>query len=117
MTMRRLVLLATLALLGGILVGCGGPAATAAGPVHTDRVDLPASYRFEPTLIQVVAGTTVTWTNADNFTHAVQVQDGEVHDLPIGQSTSITFDAPGTYDYVCPYHPQDMKGTVIVTGS
>ena len=77
---------------------------------------MPPSYRFDPPVIQVPAGTTVTWRNSDNFTHSVSVVDGKFPflNLPPGQSGAITFDQPGTYDYICTYHTQDMKGKVIV---
>src|SRR5688572_2394787 len=117
MAMHRLCLFAALAVLVGLLVGCTGPVASSAGPVQTDRVDLPPSYRFDPPLIQVAAGTTVTWTNRDNFSHSVQVEGGEFQDLPIGQSASIRFETPGQYQYLCTYHPQNMKGTVVVTAN
>ncbi len=31
-----------------------------------------------------------------------------------GSSASLTFATPGTYDYVCQFHPGSMTGTVIV---
>ena len=78
-------------------------------------MDLPPSYQFSPTRIQVSRGATVTWTNHDNFTHSVQVQgQSDVHVMNPGQSTQITFDAPRTYPYVCTLHTQNMKGTVVV---
>jgi plastocyanin len=36
--------------------------------------------------------------------------------MPPGASATHTFDSAGTYAYVCSLHPQNMKGTVIVTG-
>jgi plastocyanin len=108
---RPLLLGAALVTLG-LVAGCG-PTANAA-PVQTDRVNLPPSYQFEPAVIQVVAGTTVTWTNNDHFTHSVKVQDGPDHIIKPGESVSITFDTPGQYPYVCTFHTQDMKGKVIV---
>lgn len=98
-----------------LLAGCGSNAASAAAPVKTNQVDLPPSYRFDPPVIEVPAGTTVTWTNHDNFTHSVQVAGGPVHDMKPGQTVSITFDQPGEYAYLCTYHAQNMKGKVIVT--
>jgi plastocyanin len=125
MTVNSLQALASGALLASaiFLSACGGSAAAAApsasGAVKTSTVDLPPSYIFQPTTIEVRAGTTVTWTNHDNFTHSVQVQstqgvDGTVHMLSPGQSTQLTFTAPGTYAYLCTLHPQNMKGTVVV---
>ena len=46
----------------------GACAAALVEPVATDQVDLPPSYRFEPEVITVADGTTVTRTNHDNFT-------------------------------------------------
>ncbi len=51
-----------------------------------------------------------------HFTHGVKI-------LPVGkpliaqpdQAVQITFDKPGQYDYICTFHPNDMKGRVVVT--
>ena len=100
-----------------VLVGCTGTGA-GASPVATDRVDLPRSYRFEPEAITVSAGATVTWTNSDNFSHSVQFEGetapGQV--MRQGEQAKRTFDAAGTFPYLCTFHPRDMTGTVIVTG-
>jgi plastocyanin len=100
------------------LTGCAPAATNAATPVHTAQVDLPPSYQFVPAAIQVQPGSTVTWTNHDNFTHSVQVQgQGEVHMLRPGETTQIRFDQPGTYPYICTLHTQNMHGTVVVAGA
>jgi len=83
-------------------------------PVATNQVTMVKSYRFDPTKIVVDAGTTVTWTNEDNFTHTVQVDGQDDHKVERGESFSITFDKPGTYHYVCTLHSKDMSGEVIV---
>lgn len=99
--------------------GSAGVGTTGDAAVETSVVDLPPSYRFAPEAIAVAAGTTVTWTNHDNFTHSVQFLDGGLPTEPLlmqpGASTTFTFDAPGTYRYQCHLHPQDMRGTVTVT--
>lgn len=96
---------------------CSPAAAAAPTPVATTRVELPPSYRFDPAVITVKAGSTVTWHNSDNFTHSVQVlKEGfQMVNLPPGRTGTITFSQPGEYDYVCTYHTQQMKGKVIVT--
>jgi plastocyanin len=83
-------------------------------PVATTEVTMAKSYRFDPETIEVEAGSTVTWANEDNFTHTVQVDGQEDHEVERGESFSITFDEPGTYHYVCTLHRQDMDGEVIV---
>ena len=44
----------------------------------------------------------------------MEVEGQEDHEVGRGESVEITFDEPGTYDYVCTLHRQDMDGTVIV---
>lgn len=113
--MKALRFVAGLALF--LTIGCASAAGSpASGAVATDHVDLPRSYLFSPAAISVKAGTTVTWTNDDQFTHSVRlVATGEVlGTLKPGESLTHTFTAPGTYQYDCSFHPQNMKGTVTV---
>ena len=110
---------ALVAVVAFVLAACSSQAA-GASPAATDKVDLPPSYRFEPAAITVKAGTTVTWTNHDNFTHSVQLLDGglptDPHVMEPGGDATVTFSAAGTYHYQCHLHPQNMQGTVVVTG-
>jgi plastocyanin len=102
-------------------VGCGsgGNGSTTGSAVPTTQVDLPPSYRFVPADISVAAGATVTWTNHDNFTHSVAFLDGglptDPHVMKPGETATFTFAAAGTFHYQCTFHPQNMKGTVVVT--
>ena len=109
MRLRPFLLLAPLVL----AAGCGG-AGDDPAPVAATEVEMVKSYRFDPKAIQVDAGETVTWTNADNFTHTVQVDGQEDHEVEPGGSVEIAFDQPGTYHYVCTLHSRDMEGEVIV---
>ena len=61
------------------------------------------------------AGSTVTWTNSDNFTHSVRLDGEEPLVAAPGASVQRTFDSPGTFRYDCSFHPRDMQGTVVVT--
>lgn len=97
-----------------VAVAAGCASGECSEPVATDEVTMPRSYRFDPKVIRVDAGTTVSWTNEDNFTHTVQVDGQEDHEVGRGDSVSIAFDTPGTYHYVCTLHEQDMDGEVIV---
>jgi plastocyanin len=109
---RALASLACAAALAGLAAGCGG--AGDSTPVATNEVTMVKSYRFDPERIVVEPGSTVTWTNDDNFTHTVQVDGQDDHEVGRGDSFSVTFDEPGTYHYVCTLHRQDMEGEVIV---
>jgi len=93
--------------------GCGGSGESSEAVATTD-VQMAKSYRFDPKVIEIDAGDSVTWTNDDNFTHTVEVDGQEDHEVGQGESVSIKFDRPGTYRYVCTLHSKDMDGEVIV---
>ena len=112
MTRRFLPVVALLAATV-LAAGCGGDGESSQ-PVATTEVKMVKSYQFDPKVIEIEAGQTVTWTNEDNFTHTVEVDGQEDHKVDRGDSVEIKFDEPGTYDYVCTLHSQDMDGTVIV---
>jgi plastocyanin len=118
MTATRIARLVVAAGLALALAGCGGGAgaATQASPVATTTVDLPKSYKFAPAAIVVAQGSTVTWTNHDDFTHNVSLPDETAPlTMPPGQAATHTFDTPGEFDYLCSLHPKDMRGRVVVT--
>jgi plastocyanin len=108
------ILFAAVAVLAAALFVAACGAGGSSEPVATTEVAMVKSYRFDPETIEIEAGDTVTWTNEDNFTHTVQVDGQGDHEVGQGESVSITFDEPGTYDYVCTLHSKDMDGTVIV---
>jgi plastocyanin len=110
---RSLGGLAASVVIVAVAAGCGGNGETGE-PVATTDVTMVKSYRFDPKTIELEAGESVTWTNDDNFTHTVQVDGQEDHEVEKGESVSIAFDTPGTYHYVCTLHRQDMDGEVIV---
>jgi plastocyanin len=104
-----------LATLFAVLLAAACQAAAPTAPVATSQVDLPRSYRFAPADITVATGTTVTWTNNDNFTHSVRLLDsGETQMMRPGESVTHAFAAPGLYQYDCSLHPKDMQGSVLV---
>jgi plastocyanin len=108
---------ASLVLTLGVLAGCA-TASASGSPVAATTVNLPPSYKFDPATIEVRAGSTVTWTNNDHFTHSVQFLDGGLPGGPLvmepGASATFTFAGVGLYHYQCHLHPQNMQGTVTV---
>jgi plastocyanin len=109
--MRFLVSTLTAAALAVGASACGGTGSPDV-PVATTRVSMPPSYRFDPPTIEVEAGAVVTWTNDDHFTHTVEVEGMSDRRVGKGESISIAFPTPGTYQYVCTLHPHDMQGEV-----
>ncbi len=87
-------------------------------PVDATAVSIK-NYMFDPMVIKVKAGTSVTWTNKDSVQHNV-VADTASSDAPKGpligkgQTYSFKFNKAGTYSFHCMPHSY-MHGTVIVT--
>ena len=72
-------------------------------------------YTFAPQTAAIRRGATVTWTNEDEAVHTVTAADGSFDSgrMPIGSTFSMSFAAPGTYEYVCSVHAA-MRGTLLV---
>lgn len=77
------------------------------------------NFIYSPNPITIDPGDSVRWTNLDTAQHsAISVNEGFISAV-IGQnqSTTVTFNDPGTFEYVCAVHGASMKGTVIVRGT
>jgi len=68
---------------------------------------------FDPQVLVVKVGTTVTWRNSSG-THDVTARDGSFRSQPLGDSFSYTFTRPGRYPYFCSNHAGEMQGEVVV---
>jgi amicyanin len=93
----------------------------AASPARAGGIDHAveiADFAFSPATLTITAGDTVTWTNADEVVHTATSTTGafDSGDLAQGQSYSLTFTEPGTYDYLCTPHPS-MTGQIIVVAA
>lgn len=72
-------------------------------------------FEFSPATIEVAAGEEITWTNEGQAPHTATFTDGpDSGSLATGDDFTHAFEEPGTYDYICSFHPQ-MTGTVEVT--
>ena len=73
----------------------------------------PTSRSVRPE-ITIAVGGTVTWTNTDNQAHtATSSGNFDTGSIDPDATASVTFDEPGTYTYICSFHPF-MTGTVTV---
>jgi plastocyanin len=73
-------------------------------------------FAYNPNLVEIPVGATITWTNGDAAPHTATALERAVLQsgtLQPGDSFSQTFTEPGTLDYFCEFHP-NMKGTIIV---
>lgn len=93
---------------------------TEEAPSEGDTV-LVQGFRFQPERLEVVAGSTVTWTNEDDIGHTATsgTPDAATGDFDValdgkGASGMHTFEQPGTYAYFCEVHPS-MRGEIVVT--
>jgi plastocyanin len=77
-------------------------------------------YAFDPKDVTIKPGATVRWTNTgtDKDGHTVTADDGSFDSgvLKEGDTYTHTYDAEGTFSYICSVHPS-MKGTVVVAAA
>jgi plastocyanin len=106
--------LAALAL-AGLTAGLGSLAAPPQIRAAEHAIQI-ADSAFSPATLTISVGDSVTWTNADDRPHTVTSNDGafDSGNLDEGRAFSFTFTEPGTYTYVCNYHPK-MQATIVVT--
>lgn len=73
------------------------------------------NFAFDPPILKVKKGTTVTWTQADTAPHTVTADDGSFssEQLSKGQTFTFTFNKTGEFSYKCTIHPS-MTAKVIV---
>ena len=133
--MRRKVLFITLILVIAIVAsGCSSTTTTNTtipAPVQVNNTTIinnpapvnnpnPQTYTvniqnnaFNPSSLQIPAGSTVKWVNLDSVQHEPK---GNVFDSgPLNQNGvfEYTFNQAGTYNYACVIHPS-MQGQIIV---
>jgi plastocyanin len=122
-----LIALATVALLG---VACGGDDGGGGGSAGGGGQDdgggggggavtlSAANFAFEPTSLSAAVGDTIELTNEDDATHNFTAEEADLdQDVDAGSSTSIELSdvEPGSYDFLCKFHPDSMTGTLEVT--
>lgn len=74
-------------------------------------------FAFMPAVIEIPAGTSVTWINRDGAGHTATADDfsWDTGVLGMGQASDpILFDTPGDMPYHCDRHPDFMFGLVRV---
>lgn len=115
---KRIRILNFLVLLGLALPGVG-LTATQTSPESSDAEGkttvVIVDYTYEPKELTIKVGTTVTWINKDSAEHTA-TDDNESFDtdlLSYGESASVTFSNPGSFNYHCAPHPF-MKGIIQV---
>ena len=78
-----------------------------------------ADFSFDPESVTAAAGDTIELSNEGESPHNLQAEEaGLDEDVDPGKTVSIDLAdvEPGTYDFICKFHPDDMKGTLEITG-
>jgi plastocyanin len=96
-----------------IVILAAGLAVATTGDAATPPSVQIKQFAFIPGTLTVPAGTTVTWTNADDETHTVTDKAYTSTGLEHNGTYSHRFTTPGTYTYFCMLHPH-MTATVVV---
>ena len=83
--------------------------------------------RFDPSELNVAAGTTLLVANVGGKPHTLTADDGSFDTGIVnpgaeggrfsGKNASVTLDKAGTFKFHCEVHPAAMKGVVTVTGA
>ena len=99
--------------------GCGSdshsPASVATAPVSAGpRVVVIKQLKFQPNVVTVSAGETVTWKNEDIVPHTATSDAFDSRSIAVGESWSWKAPSrPGDYFYTCTLHP-NMKAKLTV---
>ena len=114
-----------------VAAGCGeqnepessSPARPAASTPEATTDSVPAKtaatiegFTYSPARVTVRRGGKVTWSNEDASNHTVTfAEDGpeDIGNLRAGRRATVQFTEPGSYAYICEFHP-GMAGTVEV---
>lgn len=104
--------------MGSHMAGMMGGGASSQPPAISEQSSVTiemTDYDFTPRNLSIRAGTRVTWINRGAIPHTATLRNGgwDTGVLKQGESKTLTFDEPGTYQYLCTIHP-NMQGTLTV---
>lgn len=102
----------------GMMGGRGGRGDETKGTASGQGEVRITDFNYEPSVLEVTPRTVIKWTNEDGAPHTATAQDDtfDTGRLDKGESDEITFDTPGTYEYICTFHPY-MEGRIVVSST
>ncbi|OAP36803.1 amicyanin [Sinorhizobium glycinis] len=68
---------------------------------------------YAPAEIEAKVGDEIEWVNKDALVHTATLNGGAEVLLPAKKSGRLVLQQPGSFDYICRYHP-NMKGHITV---
>ncbi len=115
--LKRVLSLAMAGMAFTLLLAAGARAEDAAAPAAAaDGIVVKIeNFTFNPAVLTVKLGTTVTFLNADDIPHSVVETDKKFKSKPLdtGDKFSMTFADAGEISYYCGFHSH-MTGKIIV---
>jgi plastocyanin len=104
---------------GGSPAASGDDGGGGAGGGGSSVTVTAADFSFDPESVTAATGDTIELSNEGESPHNIQAEEaGLDEDVDPGKTVSIDLAdvEPGTYDFICKFHPDDMKGTLEITG-
>jgi plastocyanin len=68
---------------------------------------------YTPAEVDAKVGDEIEWINKDGLVHTATVKGGAEVLLPAKKSGRLLLQEPGSFDYICRYHP-NMRGRITV---
>lgn len=121
--MSKLVQVSILLLALSLVMGACGNNEEESGAQESANAIEAFDFYFEPTSLQLEPGAraTVTLQNGGGVAHSFTVPDLDLEiEAQSGDSVDGTFtvpDRPGTLDFYCKFHPDEMTGTIAIGGA
>jgi plastocyanin len=115
-----------------VIQACGEDDESGASSVEDPVIEMTDDLKFEPDVLKIELGQTVTWKNVGSMVHTVTNDPGKAQNpehaavpegasgwdsglLRSGQSWTHTFDVAGDYMYFCITHEAaNMTGKIVV---
>jgi plastocyanin len=89
-------------------------AAAVAAPSQAETIEVTIDRLvYAPAEIEAKVGDEIEWVNKDALVHTATLKGGAEVLLPAKKSGSLLLQEPGSFDYICRYHP-NMKGRITV---
>lgn len=118
MIKRMLAAFGVVALLATACGGDDGDPAAASEDEGGSVTLTAADFSFEPGTLTAGTSDTIELANEGESPHNLQADEaGLDEDVDAGETVSIDLADvdPGTYDFICSFHPDDMTGTLEIT--
>lgn len=74
-----------------------------------------SAFRYQPQTVEARAGDTIVWINRDVLPHTAtdRASGWDTGSMAAGAQGSVVVEQPGSYAYVCAFHP-NMAATLVV---